>query len=269
MLISTREARCPFCGLRAPAAGWRRWLDPRWLAEPGRLVRLLVGLNVGFFAFALLLDPPLGAMSANPLQLLAPSDAALLVLGATGTIPIDAFGRWWTVVSANYLHAGILHIFFNMAALRQLAPIVLGAYGAARTVVIYTLGGVGGFLVSYAAGVPLTVGASAAICGLVGAILYYGKSRGGVFGLALYRQLGTWVLIMFAFGLLVPGINNWGHGGGIAAGALWGFVLGYTERRRERPGHRALAFACAAGTALILAWAAGSALYYRLAQPAA
>jgi rhomboid protease GluP len=262
-LISTSEARCPFCGIRHPAAGWRRLLAPRWLANPALLVKSLIGINVVLFALALLIDPPLAGMSLNPLKLLSPSDQALLLLGATGTIPIDGFGRWWTLLSANYLHAGILHIFFNMAALRQLAPVAVRAYGPARSVAIYTLGGVFGFFISYAAGVPLTIGASAAVCGLVGAILYYGRSRGGFYGMALYRQVGLWVVIMFAFGFLAPGINNWGHGGGIAAGALWGLMLGYEERRRESAFHRALAVACAGATAVILAGAVISTLYYR------
>jgi rhomboid protease GluP len=73
-----------------------------------------------------------------------------------------------------------------------------------------------------------------------------------------------WVLIMFAFGFLVPGINNWGHGGGIAAGALLGWLLGYLERKRETNRDRNLAAACLAATALVLAGAVLSGLYYRL-----
>ena len=99
---------------------------------------------------------------------------------------------------------------------------------------IYTLGGVAGFVVSYLAGVQLTIGASAGVCGLVGATLYYGKSRGGVYGSAIYKQVGMWVIIMFVFGLLAPGINNWGHGGRYRWPApLLGYLLGYHERKRE------------------------------------
>jgi rhomboid protease GluP len=240
---------------------------PRWFSDPVRLVKTVVGLNIAMLALALILDPPAAGMHFNPLLLLAPSDQSLLVLGATGTIPIDRFHRWWTLLSANYLHSGIVHIFFNMAAFRQLSAVVLREYGNSRTIVIYTLGGVCGFALSYLAGVPLTVGASAGVCGLVGAILYYGKSRGGHYGLALYKQVGLWVLIMFGFGILVPGINNWGHGGGIAGGIVCGFLLGYGERRQETFAHRGLAFACMAATGLILAWAAVTGLYYRFLSP--
>jgi rhomboid protease GluP len=98
----------------------------------------------------------------------------------------------------------------------------------------------------------------------VGAILYYGKSRGGTYGTALYKQVGVWVVFLFVFGFLVPGINNWGHGGGIAAGLLLGFLLGYQERRPERLWHKWMAAICAVSTLLVLIWAVFSALLQRV-----
>lgn len=157
-----------------------------------------------------------------------------------------------------------MHIFFNMAAFRQLATVVIREYGVYRTVAIYTLGGVFGFLISYLAGVTFTIGASAAVCGLVGALLYYGKSRGGVYGSVLYKQIGIWVVFLFIFGFVVPGINNWGHGGGILAGICLGFLLGYQERKKENLFHKMLAGGCIILTLLALAWAILSGIYYRL-----
>jgi rhomboid protease GluP len=141
------------------------------------------------------------------------------------------FHRWWTLISANYLHGGIVHILFNMIAFYQLATLVNREYGAYRMIVIYTASGIAGFFVSYLAGVGFTIGASAAVCGLMGASLYYGKSRGGVYGRIIYKQIVGWAVGLFLFGLIVPGINNWAHGGGICAGAALGFLLGFQERR--------------------------------------
>jgi rhomboid protease GluP len=200
----------------------------------------------------------------NPLSMLAPSNQSLLLLGATGTIPIDQFHRWWTLLSANYLHGNLLHIFFNMMAFRQLGHLTLQLYGLYRTIVLYTLTGIGGFVVSYFAGVRFTIGASASVCGLIGALLFYGKSRGGMFGQALYKQIGGWAIGIFLFGLMVPGINNWGHGGGIVAGAILGFLLGYEEKRREVFWQRTLAWVCIVATAIVLVWAVVSAVYYKL-----
>jgi len=264
LLISLSEQSCPYCGLRAPGARWRRLAVFRLLADPALLVKTVIGVNIGMFVLSLVLDPRMTGMAFNPLLLLSPADSSLFVLGATGTIPIDSYHRWWTLVSASYLHGGLLHIFFNMAAFRQLSAVVVREYGTRRMFAIYTLSGVAGFLVSYLAGVALTIGASAGVCGLVGAILYYGKSRGGAYGTALYKQVGVWVIIMFVFGFVVPGINNWGHGGGIAAGALLGYFLGYDERKRESAYHKTLAALCLAATAVVLAWAILTSLYYRL-----
>jgi rhomboid protease GluP len=151
-----------------------------------------------------------------------------------------------------------------MAALRQLAAVVNREFGVYRMFVIYTLSGIFGFLISYLAGISLTIGASASVCGLIGALLYYGKSRGGIYGRTLYRQVGTWVVFLAAFGLMVPGINNWGHGGGILAGIVTGFLLGYQEKKKENIVHKIFAAVCAMVTLVVLMWAVGTSVYYRL-----
>jgi len=221
------------------------------------LVKAILTLNIAFYLFSLLVGSR--NISTNPLTLLSPDPMDLMRLGATGTIPIRA-GRFWSLVSASYLHGGIIHIFFNLMALRQIAPMVIQEYGASRMFIIYTLGGVFGFWLSYLVGVPFTIGASAAVCGLIGSLLYFGKSRGGTYGAAVYREVSGWVVGLILFGLVVPGINNWGHGGGIIGGILLGALLGYEERRRETFTHRVLAMLCGVGTILILVWAAFSAL---------
>jgi rhomboid protease GluP len=163
------------------------------------------------------------------------------------------------VVSANYLHGGIFHLIFNLMALKQIAPLVSNEYGTSRMFTIYTFGGVIGYTISYFAGVPFTIGASAAVCSLIGALLYYGKSRGGAYGSSVYREVSGWVVSLFVFGLIFPGINNWGHGGGIIGGIVVGAIIGYNERRRENNFDHVLALMSGATTAVILAWAVVSA----------
>jgi rhomboid protease GluP len=254
-LISTSEKSCPYCGTRSPAAWWKNNIWTRGFNDPYLLVKSIIGVNIGIYVISLLLNPK-GTF-------LAPSGQILELLGATGKVPIDAFLRYWTLVSANYLHGSILHIFFNMAALRQLGLLVSREYGVYRMFIIYTLGGVIGFFISYLAGVPWTIGASASVLSLAGALLYYGKSRGGVYGRTLYKQIGIWVFILFILGILIPVINNWGHGGGILAGIGLGFVLGYHERKKENVLHKLLAGSCAVLTLIILGWAVASGIYYR------
>ena len=262
-LISTSERRCPHCGTAHPAAWWKNNIWTRGFNDPYVLIKWIIGVNIGIYVISLLLNPSGFGLTLNPLTFLSPSGPILELLGATGRVPIEAYQRYWTLISANYLHGGILHIFFNMAAFRQLGLLVAREYGVYRMFVIYILGGVIGFFVSYLASVSWTIGASASVCSLAGALLYYGKSRGGVYGRTLYRQIGIWVVLLFIFGILLPVINNWAHGGGIAAGIGLGFVLGYQERKKENIFHKLLAGGLAVLTLLILGWAILSGIYYR------
>src|SRR5262245_64126442 len=102
--------------------------------------------------------------------------------------------------------------------------------------VIFTAGGVLGFIASNVAHVAFSVGASGAIFGLLGALVSYGRTRGGAFGVAIMRQYGHWALILFVLGFLMPGVNNMAHAGGFVGGYLAGALLGSRERRPERPG---------------------------------
>ena len=259
-LLSADEPVCPYCGMRNPSSGLLRLLMIGRRADWDP-IRILIGTNVVFYVLSLLLNPMGTGLSMNPFTFLSPTSSSLFVLGATGTIPVEAYGRWWTLLSASFLHGGILHILFNMMALSQLGPFIRSEYGTARFLMIYLAGGAVGFFVSLLAGVPFTIGASASVCGLIGAILYYGKSRGGFYGQAVYRQSLGWILGLVLFGLLFPGINNWAHGGGIVSGMAVGFLAGYEEKRSETFLHRALASAFAILNAAVLAWAAVRALY--------
>lgn len=266
-LISRNESRCPYCNTANPGSWWKNNFMTRILHSSdsaGQLIRTIIYVNIGMYVFSLLLNPVSFGFSANPLSILSPADRSLLLLGATGTFPIDHLHRWWTLISANYLHGGIIHILFNMVAFSQIAPLVLREYGTYRMFIIYTLGGIIGYFISYLAGVTFTIGASAAVCSLIGASLYYGKSRGGAYGRAIYRQIGGWALGIFLFGLIVPGINNWGHGGGIFAGIALGFLLGYQERKKEIYFYKILSGVCVVLTFAVLFWAVASSIYYRL-----
>jgi rhomboid protease GluP len=263
-LISRDEGSCPHCGLNHPGAWWKHTLVVGALSDPGQFVWTIIAVNILMYIVSLALNPQMPGLSLNPLTLMSPSNGSLVLLGATGTIPIAQLGRWWSLISANYLHGGIFHIGFNLLAFWQIAPLILSEYGVSRTFVLYTVSGVFGFWLSYLTGVALTIGASAAICGLIGAAIYLGKSRGGRFGQAIYRQVGGWAIGIFAFGFLIPGINNWAHGGGMAAGIAMGYVLGYRDRKPETLFHRNLARGLAGLTLVVLIWAIASSIWLRM-----
>jgi rhomboid protease GluP len=217
------------------------------------MVRVIIYVNVAIFIYSLLISR--GGMGGgfNPLHFLSPSSRGLAALGATGTW-VDISAGWWTFLTANYLHGGALHIFFNMMALYQIGPLVARLYGTYRFFVIYTVSGVAGFIVSYLTGVYITVGASAALLGLIGAAIYYGKSRGGLFGEAVYKQIGGWAIAIIILGFLIPQINNSAHIGGLVFGAGSAYLLGYNEKKRENAAHRIIAGFCMVSTLLALSW---------------
>lgn len=260
-LISADEALCPYCGTSKPGSWTHNNFITRLFNDPVRFIKGIIYVNAGMFALAILLSFQGLSFSMNPLTFLSPDSRSLLLLGATGAVPINNMHRWWTLLSANYLHGGILHILFNMMAFRQISVLIIREYGLHRMFSIYTLGGIIGFWISYLAQTPFTIGSSAAICSLIGSALYYGKSRGGVYGQAIYRQIGGWVIVIFLFGFTIPGIDNWGHGGGIAAGILLGLLFGYHERKKETRLHKTLARLCALATVTVLFWAIGSCFY--------
>ncbi|QTA79304.1 Rhomboid family intramembrane serine protease [Desulfonema limicola] len=261
-LINKDESICPFCGIGNPNSGLKNNILIQGFSSGEYLINTIIYISAGLYILSLMFYPPHIGLS-NPFNAFSPDNYSLLLLGATGTIPIGELSYWWTLVSASYLHGSLLHIIFNMLAFRQIGNLVINLYGINRMIIIWFFAGITGFMVSYLAGVRFTIGASAAICGMIGAALYYGKSRGGVFGQAVYKQVSAWVMGIFLIGLM-PGINNWGHGGGIAAGILLGFVFKYQEQRRDHFFDKALAGICIFITAVILIWCVGLGLVSRI-----
>jgi rhomboid protease GluP len=158
--------------------------------------------------------------------LLSPGFESLFVFGASGGVPIFGYGRWWTVLTAGWLHGNLLHIGFNMMSVRNVAPIVTDFYGASRMIIIYVVGSAVGFTASSLAwrflpafpiigGSGATVGASAGITALIGAILFYGHRTGSR---GVGEQAKSWIWGFLLMGFLIPVIDNWAHVGGCVGG---------------------------------------------------
>jgi rhomboid protease GluP len=250
VLVGVNDDKCDNCGRRNPGL---------WGFAP--LLRSLGG-DMGFVPFvigacAILYGLTLVASRGNigmgsALSFFSPSLPAIFMFGASGSVPVFQFGRWWTVLSAGWLHGGLLHIFFNMMALRQLAPAVADLYGPGRMVIIYTVGSVAGFALSSVAGayVPaffflrgssFTLGASAAIAGLIGAMLHYGHRSGSSITRSYASQ---YILMLVVMGFLISGIDNYAHAGGFAGGYLAARLL--DPLKPERVDHVGIALGCLA-----------------------
>ena len=222
---------CLVCGRKNPGmwgfAGPLRALFRLW-----NFTNAVTAACVALYIVSLVLDPLAALRPRGILDLFSPTGPALDALGMTGSVAW-AEGRWWTLLTAIYLHGGLLHILFNVLWIRQLGPAVEEIYGPARLVVIFTISGVTGFVVSNSLGVPFTIGASGSIFGLLGAIVAFGRKRGGAFGRMVLQQYGQWALVLFIFGFFMAGVNNWAHAGGFAGGFGAGLLLSLAERRAE------------------------------------
>lgn len=261
-LVSQSAPVCPYCGLKNPGSIWKDNIFTRIGGEQDTILKAIILANIVLFVFSLAIDLRASLFSSSPFSFLSPSSNSLLVMGSTGAIPLFQLNRWWTLIAASFLHGSLMHIVFNMIALFQLGPLIIREYGASRMIVIYTLSGIGGYLLSAVLGVRFTIGASAAVCGLIGAALYYGKSRGGAYGKAVYSQIGSWAIAIFVFGFFVPGINNFGHAGGMLVGALTGYILGYGDKTSEKIGHKFLSMACIGCTIIVLLWSFANGMFY-------
>jgi rhomboid protease GluP len=247
-LVGVNDEQCLNCGRRNPGLwGFAPFLS-RWGRDLG-FTQFVVGGCIVLYGLSLLVDFG-GVSSRGILSFLSPSLSSLFLFGASGPIPVFRYGRWWTVLSASWLHAGILHIFFNMMWIRQLGPATAEMYGASRMVIIYTAAGVTGFLAStlsiyspFMRSAGYTVGASAAIFGLLGALMYYGRRTGSrIVG----EQAKSWAIMLAIFGFIMPGVDNWAHLGGFAGGYWMSKFL--DPLRPERLDHLVAALICLALT---------------------
>ena len=245
--LTTADAeQCLVCGRRNPGM-WGFAGPLRAIFGRHSFTNVVTVACIALYVVSLLLDPRAALSARGPFDAFAPSNGALEALGGAGTEPWR-LGRWWTIFTAIYLHGSILHILFNVLWIRQLGPAVEELYGPARLMVIFTVSGAVGFIVSNWVGHPFTIGASGAVFGLLGAIVAFGKKRGGTFGAMVLRQYGYMALLIFVLSFFMRAVNNAAHAGGFVGGFLAGLLMSLAEHRRETALDWVLAAACIAVT---------------------
>lgn len=229
-LIGVGEQKCPFCGAWRPGLyGWTPALQ-RLFGLRLDLIGIIVMGCVALYIASLVLQPEAIFRLSGLFSILSPGQRALYQLGMTGGVAWRE-GWWWTVLTAIYLHGGLLHIFFNVMWIRNLGPAVTEVYGPARAFVIFSLAGAAGFLVSNSLTGSPSIGASGSIFGLLAALIVYGRKRGGS---TMTMQLWQWAALMFAMGFFMSGVNNWAHAGGFAGGWVTAAAMRFSEKRESR-----------------------------------
>mgnify|MGYP003328673262 FL=1 len=214
VLVGVDDDTCYNCNRTNPGLwGFGRYLQA--LGQDFGFVPFVIGTCVFVYILTLVFSGS-SISTGGFFSMFGPSNEALFLFGASGGIPVFALDRWWTVLSATWLHGGLLHILFNKMWIRQLAPVTAEMYGPGRVVIIYTAAGVAGFALSSFAGAFLpgffflrggqfTVGASASIYGLLGALVYYGNRTGSRL---IGSQALSYALMLGVFGLIMPGVDT-------------------------------------------------------------
>lgn len=138
-------------------------------------------------------------------------------------------GEVWRLLSCVWLHGDSLHLGLNMLALFGLGRILEAVYGWERVLLVFAVSGLTGSLAGHLLGGPVSVGASGAIFGLLGAGVTFGLLHGRELPASMRRVLGRgllpWVALNIVIGFVIPRIDNAGHVGGLLGGALVAAVL--------------------------------------------
>ncbi|AOM82632.1 Rhomboid family protease [Salisediminibacterium beveridgei] len=148
--------------------------------------------------------------------------------------PLILEGEWWRFFSAMFIHIGPFHLLMNSLALLFLGGAVERIFGSKRFLVIYFVAGLFGSVASFVFNDNISAGASGAIFGCFGALLYFGAKHKRLF----FRTMGMNVIVILAinlaFGFLVPMVDNGAHIGGLIGGFLASAITGLPNHSRDK-----------------------------------
>ena len=224
--IDPKARVCEYCGNEIAKAVPVRPEGPSVLSsllpQAQSTTSLILFINFAIFAATLIMTFKVSSESPG---LFAGIDGGVLRLFGAKDAYFIARGDWWRLVTAGFLHAGLFHILMNSWVIFDLGSRVEEIFGTSRFVVLYVLSSIGGFIVSlWWSPLSLSIGASAAACGLIGAMLAYARLTGSSMLWSFYMR---WIIMIAIIGLL-PGfhIDNAAHFGGLATGFVVAYAAG-------------------------------------------
>ena len=224
--ITSKDKICPYCnekvGPRAVdlhnAGDFLGGLIPAARFNTVTILLINFGLYVATTLYSMRSDNPGGWGSID--------GRTLFLFGAKFGPAIVGGGQWWRLVTAGFLHGGMLHILMNSWVLFEQGALVEEVFGPSRMWVIYFAATVGGFFVSTLLHpVALSVGASAGIFGLIGAMLALAITSKSSMALALRGMYMRWIVYGLLFSLL-PGIDMGAHICGLVSGFGVAYIAG-------------------------------------------
>lgn len=223
--ITTDDRVCPYCNEAVAPRRVNRASDAPILGglipHAGYFTVLILLINSGLY-----LATSLYSLNAGRGNFIDLDSRTLLLFGAKFGPLISQDGEWWRLVTAGFLHGGLLHILMNSWVLFDLGAQVEEVYGGARMLAIYFAANLLGFCVSdWWRPEAVSVGASAALFGLVGAMLAVGTRYQSALGSAVRSVYLRYLIYLLLFSLL-PGIDMAAHVGGLAGGFAVGYLAG-------------------------------------------
>ncbi len=236
---------CPEC----TSSGRQRVLTAQSLVTRPIITQVLIALNVAVYLIGL---------AEGRQDALAGRTGFTTDGGLFG--PSVAAGDWWRIVTSGFLHAGLAHLAFNMFALWMLGNQLEPALGRVRFALVYATAMLAGSLgVLVLSPDSLTVGASGAVFGLMGAAAAAQRVR----GTSIWDTgIGTLLVVNLTFTFLIPGISIGGHLGGLTGGFAAGSILlgGSVSRGRSPAAPMVLCAALGLACAAVSLWVASNPL---------
>ncbi len=245
--ITTSDKTCPYCDFKIGprAIEYRAPADVLGgLIPHARFTTVVILLiNTGLYA----------AMALHSMQssdghggIMDLDGRTLFDFGAKFRPAIRA-GEWWRLITAGFLHGGVLHILMNSWVLFDLGTQVEETYGTSRYLVLYIFTTVTGFYASYLWSPTLSIGSSAGIFGLIGAMIALGVKDRSAYGIAVRSVYTRWAMYGLLMGLLpFFAVDNAAHIGGLAGG----FVLAYVAGTPKLAGNTEALWRALAGVAI-------------------
>ena len=225
-LVGASATKCHQCGasMNYSFAAASRSLS-RWMPQTSPVTYAMLTICCVLYALALIITLRFQGFEGGGGLMNLGGIATQVNFRLGASLPLQyEMGQPWRLLTAIFLHGGLLHIGFNMWVLMDIGPMVEEMYGSARYFFLFVITGAGGYALSSALG-HFSVGASGALLGLIGALLAATTGRKTMQAQALRSALIRWLIYIGVLGFIFRGTDNAAHFGGLVTGYLLGRLM--------------------------------------------
>lgn len=166
------------------------------------------------------------------LEILGDTESAEYMVDHGAVYPpyLSERGQYWRLFTSTFMHFGIMHLLNNMILLGAAGQILEGALGHLKYLILYLAAGIGGSTLSYiqmeaSGNYAASAGASGAIFGIIGALLWIVIWNKGRYKTLTTRGLLIMIVLCLYYGITSGGVDNWGHIGGLIGGFLLSMIF--------------------------------------------